>query len=175
MTTPALLPSSIPKRTVCPCLTENCKPPCTAQRLAAWKSHFMETPGAHVNGNTLMYYVEGDRDKVLSPDCYVVFGLSDAELYSLSVEGNNTYLLWEVGKPPDFVLEIGSPSTGKGTGAPSGTCTRKSACLSTGVTTPAAGTTTASRWWASGWRTGNTGDSSCATNAMVRCGRTVPR
>ena len=74
--------------------------------------HFMETPGAHVNGNTLMYYVEGDRDKVLSPDCYVVFGLSDAELYSLSVEGNNTYLLWEVGKPPDFVLEIGSPSTG---------------------------------------------------------------
>ena len=75
--------------------------------------HFMETPGAHVNGNTLMYYVEGDRDMVLSPDCYVVFGLSDAALHSLSIEGNNTYLLWEVGKPPDFVLEIGSPSTGR--------------------------------------------------------------
>ena len=32
-------------------------------------------------------------------------------LQSLSLEGNNTYLLWEVGKPPDFILEIGSPST----------------------------------------------------------------
>ena len=29
------------------------------------------------------------------------------------LEGNNTYLLWEVGKPPDFILEIGSPSTGR--------------------------------------------------------------
>ena len=27
------------------------------------------------------------------------------------MEGNNTYLLWEVGKAPDFVLEIGSKST----------------------------------------------------------------
>ena len=75
--------------------------------------HFSETPGAHVNGNTLMYYVEGDRDKVLSPDCYVAFELSEAALFSLSGEGNNTYLVWDVGKPPDFVLEIGSPSTGR--------------------------------------------------------------
>ena len=41
----------------------------------------------------------------------MVFGLSDAALRSLSLEGNNTYLLWEVGKPPDFILEIGSHST----------------------------------------------------------------
>ena len=27
------------------------------------------------------------------------------------MERNNTYLLWEVGKPPDFVMEIASPST----------------------------------------------------------------
>ena len=28
-----------------------------------------------------------------------------------SIERNNTYLIWEMGKPPDFVMEIGSPST----------------------------------------------------------------
>ena len=43
----------------------------------------------------------------------MVFGLSDAALRSLSLEGNNTYLLWEVGKAPEFILEIGSPSTAR--------------------------------------------------------------
>ena len=43
----------------------------------------------------------------------MVFGLTEAALHSLSLEGNNTYLLWEVGKPPDFILEIGSPSTAR--------------------------------------------------------------
>lgn len=75
--------------------------------------HFRDVPGAHVNGDTFIYYVEGNPRRSVSPDCYVVFGLSDAAQESLSLEGNNTYLLWEVGKPPDFVLEIGSPSTGR--------------------------------------------------------------
>ena len=73
--------------------------------------HFMDVEGAHANGNTFIYYVEGDANRRVSPDCYVVFGLSDDALESLSQEGNNTYLLWEVGKPPDFVLEIASRST----------------------------------------------------------------
>ena len=76
------------------------------------EERFRDVLGAHVNGNTFMYYVEGNPRLSVSPDCYVVFGLSEAALHSLSLEGNNTYLLWEVGKAPDFVLEIGSPSTG---------------------------------------------------------------
>ncbi len=75
--------------------------------------HFGNVPGAHVNGNTFLYYVEGDPRRSVSPDCYVVFNLSEAELETFSIDRNNTYLLWEVGKPPDFVLEIGSPSTGR--------------------------------------------------------------
>ena len=71
---------------------------------------FRNVPGAHVNGNTFLYYVEGNPRRFVSPDCYVVFGLSDAALESL--KSNNTYLLWEVGKPPEFILEIGSESTG---------------------------------------------------------------
>ena len=75
--------------------------------------HFKDVPGARVNGDTFIYYVEGDPRRSVSPDCYVVFGLSDAALRSLSLEGNNTYLLWEVGKAPEFILEIGSPSTAR--------------------------------------------------------------
>ena len=75
--------------------------------------HFEGVEGAHVNGNTFLYYVEGDPRRNVSPDCYAVFGLSEAALESLSMEGNNTYLLWEVGKPPDYVMEIGSPSTAR--------------------------------------------------------------
>ena len=75
--------------------------------------HFRDVPGAHVNGNTFLYFVEGNPRRFVSPDCYVVFGLSDVAEESLSIRGNNTYLLWEVGKPPDFILEIGSPSTGR--------------------------------------------------------------
>ena len=73
--------------------------------------HFKGVPGAHVNGNTLLYYVEGDSNTRVSPDCYVVFDLSESALHSLSQEGNNAYLLWDVEKPPDYVMEIGSQST----------------------------------------------------------------
>ena len=73
--------------------------------------HFKDIPGVRVNGNTFIYYVEGNPRRSVSPDCYVVFGLSEEAEESLSLEGNNTYLLWEVGKAPDFVLEIGSEST----------------------------------------------------------------
>ena len=75
--------------------------------------HFNDVEGAVVSGNTFLYYVEGNPRRVVSPDCYVAFDLSDAALESLSIRENNTYLLWEVGKPPDFVLEIGSPSTAR--------------------------------------------------------------
>ena len=73
--------------------------------------HFAGVPGARVNGDTFIYFIEGNPRRSVSPDCYVVFGLSEAAEQSLSLEGNNTYLLWEVGKAPDFVLEIGSEST----------------------------------------------------------------
>ena len=75
--------------------------------------HFKGVEDAFVSGNTFLYYIEGDSDYSVSPDCYVVFGLSDTAKESLSIKGNNTYLLWEVGKPPDFVLEIGSRSTAR--------------------------------------------------------------
>ena len=71
--------------------------------------HFRDVPGVRVNGDTFIYYIEGNPRRSVSPDCYVVFGLSeDAQE---SIRRNNTYLIWEVGKAPDFVLEIASEST----------------------------------------------------------------
>lgn len=81
--------------------------------LVPLEGYFRDVRGAHVNGNTILYYVEGDPRRSVSPDCYVVFDLSEAAIHSLSLEGNNTYLLWEVGKPPEFVLEIASGSTAR--------------------------------------------------------------
>ena len=70
---------------------------------------FSKIRGARVNGDTFIYFIEGNPRRSVSPDCYVVLGLSDEVI--ASIERRNSYLLWEVGKPPDFVLEIGSPST----------------------------------------------------------------
>ena len=69
---------------------------------------FFNRPDIVVSGNTFIYYVEGNPRRWLSPDCYVAFGVSEELMLS-----NNMYLLWDMGKAPDFVLEIGSPSTGR--------------------------------------------------------------
>ena len=79
--------------------------------LSALRVHFQDVSGARVNGDTFIYYIEGDPRRSVSPDCYVVLGLSDEALSS--IERNNVYLVWEVGKPPDFILEIGSKSTAR--------------------------------------------------------------
>ena len=73
--------------------------------------HFRDVQGVRVNGDTFIYYIEGNPRRSVSPDCYVVFGLS--EHAQESIRYHNTYLMWEVGKAPDFVLEIASESTAR--------------------------------------------------------------
>ena len=68
---------------------------------------FLESLNVLVSGNTIIYYVEGDPSFSVSPDCYIVFGIGRAALLEL----HRTYRVWEAGKFPDFVMEIGSPST----------------------------------------------------------------
>ena len=70
------------------------------------QTHFSNRPEVHVNGNTMFYYEEGNLNARVAPDCFALLGGNVASLWS-----NNRYLMWEVGKAPDFVLEIGSPST----------------------------------------------------------------
>jgi len=65
--------------------------------------HFRDRPDVAVEGNRLLYYVEGDVRSRVAPDVFVVFGVPKRR--------RRIYLLWEEGKAPDFVLEITSRST----------------------------------------------------------------
>ena len=65
-------------------------------------------PNVEVSGNTFIYYEMNNPQRSVSPDCYVSFGVDvDAIL------DQNSYLIWRVGKPPDFALEIASESTAR--------------------------------------------------------------
>lgn len=67
------------------------------------QGHFADDPGVCVSGNLMMYYVEGDKRRHVSPDVFVVRGIPRRpRLY---------YLVWEEGKGPDLVIELTSPST----------------------------------------------------------------
>jgi Uma2 family endonuclease len=69
------------------------------------KHYFRDVNDAYVSGNLLMYYEEGNIYKSVSPDVFVVFGVSKKR--------RRTYRTWEEGRTPDFVLEVASPSTFK--------------------------------------------------------------
>lgn len=64
---------------------------------------FKDKPDVCVSGNMMMYYVEGDPKKSISPDVFVSFGIGK--------KLRRTYRVWEEGKPPDFVLEFSSDKT----------------------------------------------------------------
>lgn len=70
--------------------------------------HFRHRPGTKVSGNTLIYYEQGNPRRVVSPDCYVAF---DVDLSIIRYHTN--YRVWEMGKPPDFTLEVASKSTSR--------------------------------------------------------------
>ena len=63
---------------------------------------FHGSADTYVTGDLLLYYKEGER-KSVAPDVMVVRGVPTGP--------RRTYLLWEEGKPPDFVAEVSSPSS----------------------------------------------------------------
>ena len=73
------------------------------QLLSRLGAFFRQTPEVYVSGDLLMYYLQGDPRKVVSPDVLVAFGIGQ--------KLRRTYLVWEEGKPPDFVMEFSSATT----------------------------------------------------------------
>ena len=71
--------------------------------LHALETYFTRNPDTYVSGDILMYYVEGDPRRVVSPDVLVTFGIGQ--------KPRGTYKVWEEGKVPDFVMEFSSKST----------------------------------------------------------------
>jgi Uma2 family endonuclease len=64
---------------------------------------FATTPRVCVSGNLLLYYVEGDRRRHVSPDVFVVRGVPRRRRLH--------YLTWREGKAPEFIIELTSSST----------------------------------------------------------------
>jgi Uma2 family endonuclease len=62
-------------------------------------------PNVYVSGNMVMYYVEGDKHKHVSPDVFVTLDIPDKD--------RDAYFVWEEGKGPDFVVEFTSKKTKK--------------------------------------------------------------
>lgn len=59
-----------------------------------------------IDTNSIVYYDPTNRNRRVQPDVYVAFEV-DAD----AIRQRNGYVIWEVGKPPDFVLEVASEST----------------------------------------------------------------
>ena len=69
---------------------------------------YEDRPDVLVSGDNAIYYQHGNPRVHRSPDGFIAFGVDrDAILQE------NGYKVWEVGKPPDWVLEIASPSTAR--------------------------------------------------------------
>ena len=74
--------------------------------IAALRVYFQSRPRVYVSGNLFIYYEEGTPSQNMSPDVFVVFGVSKRE--------RRSYKTWqEDDKVPSFVLELTSKSTKK--------------------------------------------------------------
>ena len=71
------------------------------------KDYFRGRPDVYVFGGGFIFYDITETNLRVAPDIYIVFevDLEDA------LKDMRNYLVWEAGKPPDFVLEVASPST----------------------------------------------------------------
>ena len=74
------------------------------------RSHYRRQPNVLVSGEGYLCFEARDARRSPRPDCVAAFDLPfPAQL----IEAANGYVISEVGQPPDFVLEVGSPSTGR--------------------------------------------------------------
>ncbi len=71
--------------------------------IEALKIHFREREDVYVSGDLFIYYEAGNRAAVVAPDVFVVFGVPN--------HMRRTYLLWQEGRAPGFVMEVTSDNT----------------------------------------------------------------
>jgi Uma2 family endonuclease len=75
-----------------------------AETLMTLRHHFSHRSDVYVAANMFVYYRMNDNRTRVGPDVYAVIG--GTQKYPRA-----SWLVWREGKPPDFVLEIASPST----------------------------------------------------------------
>ncbi len=70
------------------------------------RAHFRNRPDVLVSGDGYLAWDRADKNIKLIPDLIVAFDVNVEEIRS-----RNGYLMWEVGKPPDVVMEVASNHT----------------------------------------------------------------
>ena len=73
------------------------------------EDYFSHRPEVLVAGDAYLCRYADDRSGYVVPDCIVAFGVNSVAIR----DQRNGYVISEVGKPPEFALEVASESTGK--------------------------------------------------------------
>lgn len=68
---------------------------------------YQDHPNVFVSGGGFINYNPRNGNDRVAPDCYIAFDVDAAGILA----NLPNYWVWEIGKAPDFVLEIASPST----------------------------------------------------------------
>jgi hypothetical protein len=82
--------------------------PYLSTAFAILDDYFSERPDVLVGGDGYLCRNTHDRSGWVVPDCVVAFGVDPGAIID-----RNGYVIDEVGKPPDFVLEVASKTTGR--------------------------------------------------------------
>jgi len=69
---------------------------------------FEKLPGTFVNSDVFLYYDKSDHRKAVAPDVIIAFDVNVKQIID-----SGSYHLWVEGKPPEFVMEIGSDKTAR--------------------------------------------------------------
>ena len=72
------------------------------------RAHFADRDDILISGEGYLRHEATNDAERLAPDCVVTFGVEPK-----AIVARNGYVISEVGKPPDFVLEVASRSTGR--------------------------------------------------------------
>ena len=75
---------------------------------AMLEAHFAHRNDVLIAGGGYLRRDPRDGSEIFAPDCVVAFGVDPAAIVS-----RNGYVISHAGKPPDFVLEVASRSTGR--------------------------------------------------------------
>ena len=82
--------------------------PYTSRAYLILDTYFRSRPDVLVGSDGYLCYDTRDPARWVKPDCVVAFAVDPAAIFA-----RNGYVISEVGKPPDFVLEVASESTGR--------------------------------------------------------------
>ena len=69
--------------------------------------YFRSEPEVFVSAGGFIFYDPANGNRRIAPDVYIALDVDAEGIW----ENLANYWMWEVGKPPDFVLEVASPST----------------------------------------------------------------